>query len=485
MQELDFSKINVLVVGDYILDQYLGGDVERISPEAPVPVLKMSWSKNRLGGAGNVINNLCTMGSNARALACIGSGRTGDTLYNLLVESGADLRYVYRNPSVSTIKKIRVVARNQQVIRIDDEQTEHIPEGFFEFIHSNIDGILSGINAVILSDYGKGVLTKELTQYLITSSKSKGIPVFVDPKGNNWDKYRGVTACTPNLAELSQVYGNKIFQSDESVIYEVGLDICKNFDFDFLLVTRSEKGMSTILKTGEMRNYPVVKKEVVDVSGAGDTVICTFALCYALGIDLDRCCKVANLAASIVVSKFGTATLTINELNGAIVTNTKQKIVSFDEIGIISKELHDEGKQIVFTNGCFDIIHSGHIATFEVARSLGDVLIVGVNSDDSIRRLKGPTRPIVDEKNRLEVLRAISMIDYLVVFSEDTPLELIKNILPHVLVKGEDYADKEVVGRDVVEANGGKVQLIPFVEGMSTSKIIEKILTVYKNQGIK
>ena len=320
MQELNFSNVNVLVVGDYILDQYIGGDVERISPEAPVPVLKMSWDKNRLGGAGNVINNICTMGGNARALACIGSGRTGDVLYDLLDSTGADLRFVYRDPSISTIKKIRVVARNQQVIRIDDEQTERIPEDFFKFVRSNIDDILGGINAVILSDYGKGVLTEEFTQYMIASCKSMGIPVFVDPKGINWEKYRGATTCTPNLNELSQVHGSKISQKEETVIRDVGKGICEKYEFDFLLVTRSEKGMSVVMNTGEKRNYPVIKKEVIDVSGAGDTVICTFALCYASGLPLDKCCRVANLAASIVVSKFGTATLTINELNGAIVS---------------------------------------------------------------------------------------------------------------------------------------------------------------------
>ena len=478
MQELDFSKLNVLVVGDFILDEYIGGDVERISPEAPVPVLKMTWNNDRLGGAGNVVNNLRSLGANARILTCIGSGRTGTKLFKLLEDSGADTSFVKRDPTASTIKKIRIVAKNQQVIRVDDEDINSIPESFSSYIMENSDRIFDGIDAVILSDYGKGVLNDDTTRFIIKTARSKNIPAMIDPKGSKWEKYTDAVTCTPNLNELSQVYGNKINANDEDTIRKVGKSICEKYALDFLIVTRSENGMSVIDGKGKKQDFPVVKKEVIDVSGAGDTVITTFTLCYVLGLSLEKCCKIANIAASIVVSKFGTATLTIHELNSSLIYSTK-KIVSGDDIEIIAKKLHNENKKIVFTNGCFDLMHSGHIASFEQARSFGDVLVVGVNSDESVRRLKGPNRPIIDEKNRMEVIRSLSIVDYVVLFGEDTPLELIKRIIPDILVKGKDYADKEVVGRDVVESHGGRVELIDLVEGMSTTKIIEKILSVY------
>ncbi len=480
MQELDFSKLNVLVVGDFILDQYIGGDVERISPEAPVPVLKMTWNNDRLGGAGNVVNNLRSLGANARILTCIGSGRTGTKLFQLLVDSGADTRFVKRDPKASTIKKIRIVAKNQQVIRVDDEDINSIPESFSTYIVDNVDAIFEGIDAVILSDYGKGVLNDESTKFIIQYAHSKNIPAMVDPKGSKWKKYSGAVTCTPNLNELSQVYGSKIQPDDEVRLLEVGKNICNEFSLKFLIVTRSEKGMTYIKGDGTKIDFPVIKKEVVDVSGAGDTVITAFTLCYVLGMSVERCCKVANMAASIVVSKFGTATVTINELNSALIYDSKQKVISSEDIDVLAKKLHEEHKKIVFTNGCFDLMHSGHIASFEQARSFGDVLIVGINSDDSVKRLKGPNRPIIDERNRMEVVRSLSVVDYVVLFNEDTPLELIKKIIPDVLVKGKDYIGKEVVGRDIVEMHGGRVELIDMVEGMSTTKIIEKILTIYK-----
>ncbi len=458
----------------------MGGDVERISPEAPVPVLKKTWNNDRLGGAGNVINNIRSLGANARILTCIGCGRTGTKLFDLLEETGADTRFIVRDASASTIKKIRIVARNQQVIRVDDENLDSIPDSFFEYIQDNTKSIFEGIDAVILSDYGKGILSDNVTKFIIDYARYKDIPTIVDPKGDKWNKYSNAVTSTPNLNELAQVYGKKIQKNDEISIHDAALDICVKYSLDFLIVTRSENGMSLIMKNGIKKDFPVIKKEVIDVSGAGDTVISTFTLCYILGLDLDSCCRIANTAASIVVSKFGTATLTVNELNGARLYNTKKKIVSNEDIGEISKKLRDEGKKIVFTNGCFDLIHSGHIASFETARSFGDVLIVGVNSDASIKRLKGPHRPIVDEKNRIEVIRALSVVDYVVIFEEDTPLDLIQRIVPDVLVKGEDYRNKDIVGKEFVEANGGRVELIALVDGMSTTKIIEKILSAYR-----
>lgn len=474
-ERIFFSDQKILVVGDYILDQYLGGDVDRISPEAPVPVLKSEWIKYCLGGAGNVVNNIESLKATARVLTCIGAGKTGAKLMDLLKESGADIRYVLQDPSVSTTKKIRIVARNQQVIRIDDEEIGRIPAGFLDYIKENIEGIFDSIHAVIISDYGKGIVSDDVCKYLLAESKMRGIPVFVDPKGADWNKYTNAVSCTPNLSELSVVYGSKLSNDDEEKIHEVGLAVCRKYNFDYLLVTRSEKGMSLIMKDGTKYDYPVKKKEVIDVSGAGDTVITTFTLCTTIGLDLDACCKVANLAASIVISKFGTATVTINELiESLVIKNTK--IIKRGDLEILSKYLHDVGKKIVFTNGCFDILHAGHVESLTQARSKGDVLIVGLNSDASVCRLKGPTRPIVSQDNRAQVLQALSCVDYVTIFDEDTPYEVIKTIRPNVLVKGKDYENKVVVGQDIVEANGGKVELIDLVPGLSTSSIVQKII---------
>lgn len=477
-----FKDVSVLVVGDLMLDDYIGGNVQRISPEAPVPVLDVKWENRKLGGSGNVINNIITLTAKARIVSCIGNDKDGEEMIALLKEKGVDVRFLMQSSEITTTTKTRVVARNQQVVRLDREVKKPYPTTFVDYIERNFDAIFDGIDVLVLSDYGKGVLTDTVCQKFITYAKTKSIPVFVDPKGNKWGKYTGATMCTPNLNELSQVCDIALSQTMEQEINQCAMEICRKYNLDYLLVTRSEMGMSLITSDGQKKDYPAVKKEVVDVSGAGDTVICAMLLGNAVGLTMDDCCRLANQAASVVVSKFGTATVSLSELIGSQLFSVGKKIIKNDEVTYLADYLHECGKTIVFTNGCFDLVHAGHIYSLEQARALGDVLIVGLNSDSSVRRLKGNSRPIVEERNRAYMLQSLSVVDYVVIFDEDTPENLIRKISPTVLVKGNDYIDKKIAGQEFVEANGGRVELIELKQGLSTTSVINKICAVY-NKG--
>lgn len=474
-----FNEVSVLVAGDLMLDDYISGNVQRISPEAPVPILNVNSEKRKLGGAGNVVNNLTTLSANTRVLSCIGQDGNGSELLEILKQKGADVRFVMQAANISTTTKTRIVARNQQVVRLDRETAGSHLTDFIDYVKENIGQIFSKIDVVVLSDYGKGVLSDEICQLLISQAKKNSIPVFVDPKGRKWKKYTGASICTPNLSELSDMCDMRLEQYMEDEIYNQALRLCKEHNLEYLLVTRSEMGMSLICKTGEKIDFPAVKKEVVDVSGAGDTVISVMSLGVAVGLTLNECCRLANLAASVVVSKFGTATVSLSELIGSQLFAVGQKIIAYDEVAYLSNYLHESGKTIVFTNGCFDILHAGHVYSLEKARSFGDVLIVGLNSDASVRRLKGDLRPIVSENERAYMLQSLAVVDYVVIFDDDTPEKLIEQIIPNVLVKGKDYENKEVLGQKVVKSNGGRVELVDLKQGLSTTAVIEKICNVY------
>lgn len=472
-----FRQANVLIVGDFMLDKYIGGDVQRISPEAPVPILKMLWESDRLGGAGNVVNNIQSLSAKARVLCCIGEDEAGGRLVSLLRDTGADVRFLQKSTELPTIKKTRIVARNQQVIRIDCDGSMAVPACFQGRVQEQLDEIFSGIDVLVISDYGKGTITYDLAQLLIGRARAGGVPVLIDPKGNDWGKYSGATLCTPNLRELSDVCNKELAQDMEDEIRAAACELCRRYALEHVLVTRSEMGMSLVSKSGEKIDFPAQKKEVIDVSGAGDTVISVMALGMAAGSGLEDCCRLANAAADIVVSKFGTATASIDELIGHVFTAGK-KIVTREEAAYLARGLHEQGKRIVFTNGCFDLIHAGHIFSLEQAKALGDVLIVGVNSDRSIRGLKGEARPIISEGDRACLLKSLRMVDYVAIFDEDTPEELIQAVQPDVLVKGRDYEGAQVAGRDVVEARGGNVALIDLKPGLSTTAIIHKIQSI-------
>lgn len=343
---------------------------------------------------------------------------------------------------------------------------------------ANCEAIFDGVNAVILSDYGKGMLTPELSQRVIAEAEKRSLPVFVDPKGTDYGKYRGADYCTPNLKELREAAGGAALDDEES-IRGTACALHESCGIKNVLVTRSEKGMSLVLgATGEKSDYPAIAREVSDVTGAGDTVIAVFAMGIASGVGPDVCCRLANLAASVVVSKFGAATASVSEIGALIKSDAprpERKLRTREEMRGIAETLRKKGRKIVFTNGCFDLVHAGHIASFRKARALGDVLVVGVNSDESVRRLKGAARPIVDLKNRLALLESIDVIDYLVPFGEDTPQTLIEAIRPDVLVKGRDWEGKPVAGAEFLASRGGRVAFIDLEEGLSTTALVSRI----------
>lgn len=472
-----FKDAKIVVYGDMMVDEYLSGDVSRISPEAPVPVVCIKNETKRLGGAGNVVRNLCALGADVIPISCIGKDESGEWLVNRFTEYGLDISGLLQNDRVVTSIKTRVTSQNQQLLRYDREIIQDVPSDFTDWLKDNVLKYISKANAVIISDYGKGAVTKTSAQILIEAANELDIPVVIDPKGSDYSKYSGATVCTPNMKEI-QAAVNRSVSSEEEIAY-AARELCEDCNIKYILATRSEKGMSLIEgATGEKLDYLALAKEVIDVTGAGDTVISTFTLCYALGANFDDCCKIANMAASIVVSKFGASVVYPEEIQELIVGNTYQntKLLTLEQAKKKAAFLRQQGKKIVFTNGCFDIVHAGHIASFKQARSFGDVLFVGVNSDSSIKRIKGANRPVVDESNRVKLLEAVNCIDYLILFEEDTPQKLIENIIPAVLVKGKDWAGQEVAGGKFVEQNGGKVCFIDLEQGLSTTNIVNKIL---------
>ncbi|MCR5566925.1 MAG: D-glycero-beta-D-manno-heptose-7-phosphate kinase [Clostridiales bacterium] len=478
-----FDQLKMLVVGDLMIDIYLKGEVSRISPEAPVPVMLVKEQEYRLGGAGNVINNILALGGKVSCLSCIGSDGHGDWLKKQLNDKNVDTGYLFRTDDRPTITKTRVTAQNQQLLRYDEEVHEPVPQQVYQAVSQHTAEIMKGVDGVIISDYGKGMITADMARCVITQARKEHIPVFVDPKGTDYAKYAGATVCTPNFKEFSEAVGRK--PGTEEEIMQDGIRLCEKNAFDYVLLTRSEKGMSLIDgKNRTKEDFPAVAKEVVDVTGAGDTSISMFSLAFTAGYPLPECCRLANIAASVVVSRFGAAAATIEEVRRNMDTDAgdSKKIVSVEEAIQWREKMKAQGKKVVFTNGCFDLVHAGHISSFRQARAFGDKLIVALNSDASVRRLKGPARPVVDQENRLRLLAAIELIDKLVLFEDDTPEDIIRAICPDVLVKGKDWEGKEVAGGRFVTAHGGELRFIDMEEGLSTTNLISRILQSVKEQ---
>lgn len=467
MVQLDFSKANVLVVGDIILDKYYYGKVNRISPEAPIPVVKVTGSKFSPGGAANVAKNITHLKAKAYLVSTIGNDENKDILTTLLDESQVNSFLI--ETVQPTITKIRVIGEHQQIVRLDFEEIQEVETIIVEKIKRNIDHIIDQINAIVISDYDKGLCTFELCQYIIELANRKGIPVIVDPKAKNWDKYQGATVITPNLKEFGEVVGKDLKNEDQVIASNGSMVLSKN-KISNLLVTRSEKGM-TLITQDQIIHLPTEAKEVYDISGAGDTVEATLAVCLACGKPLEEAIEIANKAAGIVVSKFGTAPIEHQELIDAFNMNYNKKIVSLEFLTRIVDDLKHKGKKIVFTNGCFDIMHRGHATYLKEAKKLGDILIVGLNSDSSVKLLKGPDRPLNQENDRAYLLSCLEAVDYIVIFNEETPYNLIKTIKPDLLVKGGDYQISAVVGREFA----GETIILPFVEGYSTTQLIHKV----------
>jgi D-beta-D-heptose 7-phosphate kinase/D-beta-D-heptose 1-phosphate adenosyltransferase len=475
MNRLKNAQPHILVIGDLMIDHYLWGGCERISPEAPVQVVDIARETTVLGGAGNVINNLVTLGARVSVAGVIGDDENGVELKNMLASLGASCEGLIVQQGRKTSKKSRIIASNQQILRYDKESKDSIESQSAQNLIAYVSSIVDQCDMVILSDYGKGVITEAVAQGIIVSAKVKGKKVLVDPKGKDYSKYSGAYLLTPNKKEASEATG--IVIKDESSLREALLSLKSTCDLQCSMITLSEDGIA--IYDDNMRRYPTVAKEVFDVTGAGDTVIASLSFALSCGLSIDEAAPFANHAAAVVVGKIGSATVTIDEIEtyeSSLHQSTSDvHIKSKTEIVAISQRLKNEGKRVVFTNGCFDILHVGHVKYLQEAKSYGDILIVGLNSDSSVREIKGPTRPVNPQDDRAYILAALESVDYVVMFSDETPYELIKRISPDILVKGGDYEGKSVVGAEFA----GELRLVQFVDGKSTTATISRI-----NEGV-
>ncbi|MDE9460463.1 bifunctional D-glycero-beta-D-manno-heptose-7-phosphate kinase/D-glycero-beta-D-manno-heptose 1-phosphate adenylyltransferase HldE [Xenorhabdus bovienii] len=468
----DFHRAGVLVVGDVMLDRYWYGPTSRISPEAPVPVVKVDTIEERPGGAANVAMNIASLGANAHLIGLTGIDDAARALNEKLSSVKVQCNFV-AVPTHPTITKLRVLSRNQQLIRLDFE------EGFQNVdaqpMLEKIQQSLPHVGALVLSDYAKGALSQ--IQAMIKLANEAYVPVLIDPKGSDFERYRGATLLTPNMSEFEAVVGHC---KDDDELVEKGTKLVQDLELKALLITRSERGMS-LLRVGQPPlHLPTQAQEVFDVTGAGDTVIGVLATALAAGKPLNEACYLANAAAGVVVGKLGTSTVSPVELENAVRgrAETGFGVMSEAQLKNVVAQARQRGERIVMTNGCFDILHAGHVSYLSNARKLGDRLIVAVNSDASTKRLKGETRPVNPLDQRMIVLSALESVDWVVAFEEDTPQRLIAGVLPDTLVKGGDYTPEEIAGSQEVWAAGGEVMVLNFEDGISTSNIIKAI----KNQ---
>ena len=470
MIKLD-KKPNILVIGDLMIDHYLWGSCDRISPEAPVQVVNVKKESSVLGGAGNVINNLVALGSVVDVISVIGNDSVANELKSLLEKIDVPTSNLVVENNRKTSKKSRLIASQQQVLRYDMESIDDINENSHKQIIQTLEKNIDKYSSIILSDYGKGVLTTNLTKEIIKIANKNSIKVLVDPKGKDYSKYKGSYTLTPNKKEAMEATNIDI--KDESSLIEALKSLKTQCELEVSLITLSEQGIAIF--DDELTIKPTVAREVYDVTGAGDTVIASIAFALGNNLDIKDAIYFANLAAGVVVGKIGSATTTLDEIYeyeySLHKSNSTSHIKTFDEIKTLASKLHNQGKKIVFTNGCFDILHVGHVKYLEVAKSYGDVLILGLNADSSVKKLKGPTRPINSQDDRAYILASLESVDYVVIFEEETPYELIKLIKPHVLVKGGDYEGKEVVGQDIAD----ELKLVQFVDGKSTTNTIKRI----------
>ena len=467
------KEVTALVYGDFMVDKYIHGNVNRISPEAPVPVLHVTEKERKFGGAGNVVSNLLALGVKVRVAGYTGNDEDGMWLSDTFSDLGADTTYMKNVSRVQTIIKTRITSRNQQFIRLDEEKIENIAVEMETQIINELPVMLQGIDVVILSDYGKGNVTEVVAQGIIAACIQRKIPAVVDPKGTDYSKYKGATVCKPNEKELAAATGMTFtFDGD---VEKAGFILKSQNGIENLAVSRSEKGIMLLKKENIRKDFPTKAQEVIDVTGAGDTVVATIAATLASGFELEECCKLANVAAAIVCSKFGAATASIPEIMDMIEGGIKEKKFALKEVEKHIQDAKAQGKTIVFTNGCFDLLHAGHLSSFHQARQYGDILVVAVNSDASVKRNKGESRPIIDEVNRMKMVAALEYVDYVVLMEEDNPTRILSVLQPDVVVKGKDWEGKYMPEREMIEAYGGKMQFIELEQGLSTTAIIGKI----------
>jgi D-beta-D-heptose 7-phosphate kinase/D-beta-D-heptose 1-phosphate adenosyltransferase len=482
-----FENNRILVVGDIMLDRYFWGDVERISPEAPVPIFHLRKQSEIPGGAGNVVSNLVGLGASVTVIGIRGNDEAGERLSKLLQNEKTESHFLI-NGDRPTISKTRIVSQGQQMLRLDEEEILPVDVNLQAEIIRLIKAKLPQFNAIILSDYGKGLLqAKGLVQSIITLARNSNVPVVIDPKGKDWERYGGATCVTPNTKELEVLCGDTL--DDENQLVEAMRGTILKYDLSWLVVTRGPLGMCLMNRNEVPIFIPTLARQVYDVSGAGDTVTATLALCVGTGFTFPDAAKVANLAAGIVVGKVGTQPINLFELTAAMettgvdtpISQVTRKIASLSAAITQVQAWQTTRQRIVFTNGCFDLLHPGHVHLLNQAKSLGDRLVVAINSDASVRRLKGPGRPILAERDRASLVASLDCVDLVLIFESDSPEELLRVFKPHTLVKGDDYMQEEVLGREIVESNGGQVRLIPLLKGYSTTDITSKVREAHGN----
>ena len=463
----EFSQARIIVIGDVMLDRYWSGKAARISPEAPVPVVQVKSIEERVGGAGNVALNIARLGGKVTMLAVVGDDAEGESIRTILETNGVSCDFV-KEKGIRSICKLRIMAQHQQLIRLDFEDT---PIAFDRSaLLAKLSRYLPGNDVIVFSDYGKGTLA-DVENYIVQAKKA-GIKMLVDPKGTDYQRYSGADVITPNLAELQAVVG---VCHDESRLIEKGRALIQQLQTPTLLLTRGEAGM-TLIQEDQVHSLPAQAKDVFDVTGAGDTVIAVMALGVALNMALTEAMYLANLAGGIVVGKLGTSTVSMQELTRAMHgdRDSQYGIVSEDELVKIMARAKAHDEKIIMTNGCFDLLHAGHVTYLQQAKALGDRLIVAVNSDASVKILKGETRPINGLQERMTVLAALACVDWVVAFEEETPERLYCKLLPDVLVKGGDYSTDQVAGGECVMKAGGEVKILQFVDGQSTTAMINR-----------
>ncbi len=474
-------KLRIAVIGDIMVDRYVFGKVERISPEAPVPVNRVEHVKSVLGGAANVASNLANLDCNVYLAGLIGDDDNARLLHRLLEEEGINGYGMVARTGHATTTKMRILGARQQMVRLDFEEVTPLNDQETAELATWLDGCISaGLDGIILSDYKKGVLTEKVAKRIIETAKAAHIPVLVDPKGKDWTKYEGADFVTPNMKELSECIGRDVANEGDAVV-AAATELLSQYDFKNLMVTRSEKGITVINKDGKVWNNPATAQEVFDVSGAGDTVAAAFLSAIAGHLSIRTGLQIANAAAGIVVRKVGTYPIHRSEMielwsEWQPPRWAPYRPLDWDQTADKIRQWQEKGETVVFTNGCFDILHRGHVLYLQQAAMLGDHLIVGLNSDASVTRLKGETRPLVRQEDRAVIMSALGCVDEVVIFDEDTPHELLSVLKPDILVKGGDYKADEVVGREFVK----RVEIISFEEGYSTTGLVNKIAALVK-----
>ncbi|MEM8878211.1 MAG: D-glycero-beta-D-manno-heptose-7-phosphate kinase [Pseudomonadota bacterium] len=468
-----FGAARVLVVGDLILDRFIYGSVQRVSPEAPVPVVRKEDERAMLGGAGNVATNLISYGADVHLVGLAGNDANADRLEVLCAETGRLTARIIRDNTRKTTVKTRIVAQSQQMMRLDEETPQDASTEMREAMVAAAKDAIPHVHVVLLSDYAKGVLGAGVSAAIIAAAKQAGKAVLVDPNNRDLNVYAGADLISPNLRELETVTG--LSAGDDGAAEKACRTLLDSHDLGAILLTRGEAGMTLAPRDGAPMHFRAEARSVYDVSGAGDTVIATLAAGLAAGLELKDAVALGNTAAGIAVGKAGTSTVSPYELRHQLGIDAPHRPLALEEAKAIVEGSRDSGKVIGFTNGCFDLLHEGHLYSLEQAKRACDVLVVGVNADTSVHRLKGSGRPIQNEMTRARVLACLDHTDIVIVFAEETPHDLIAAIQPDILFKGEDYENQEVVGADVVTARGGRVQLIPMIAGVSTSRTVEKM----------